>query len=211
MLFHSKDLQNLEDRYRRNLINSLHSAKSVCLVGTANRQGHSNLAIFSQMFHIGANPPLIGLLVRPDSVDRHTLKNIRETERYSIQHIKESYFREAHQTSARYPENVSEFEAVGLNEIYLSDFPAPFVEKADLKIGLKLNSTQKLEVNGTVLVIGEIVMIEVDSRAVSMDGYIDPEIIGSVAGGGLDGYYSLTKLARLSYAKPNEPLKEILE
>lgn len=209
MLFHSEDIQQLDDRYRRNLINSLHGAKSVCLVGTANEQGRSNLAIFSQMFHIGANPPLIGLLVRPDSVDRHTLNNIRETEHFTIQHVKESYFKQAHQTSARYSEDVSEFEAVDLHEIYLGDFPAPFVEKADLKIGLRLHSIQKLEVNGTILVIGEIVLIELDSRAVSMDGYIDPEIIGSIAGGGLDGYYSLNKLARLSYAKPNLPLKEI--
>ena len=54
-------------------------------------QGQTNLAIFSQIFHIGANPPLVGILVRPDSVDRHTLRNIRETSWFTINHIQESF------------------------------------------------------------------------------------------------------------------------
>ena len=211
MQFNSDDIQHLDDRYRRNLINSLHGAKSIGLVGTINGDGLSNLAIFSQVFHVGSNPPLIGMLVRPDSVDRHTLQNIQSQEYFTIQHIKEAYFKEAHQTSARYPKEISEFQELGLNEVYLGEFPVPFLEDAELKIGLKLSSTQTLQENGTILVIGEIVLIEVASRAVSKDGFIDPQILGTIAGAGLDAYYKLSKIARLKYAKPNLPTQELEE
>lgn len=211
MKLNSEDIQLLDDRFRRNLINSLHGAKSIGLVGTIDSNGISNLAIFSQIFHIGANPPLIGLLVRPDSVDRHTLQNIKEQGYFTIQHIQEGYYKQAHQTSARYPKEVSEFQELGLKEAYIDDFPAPFLEVADLKIGLKLRSTQTLKENGTVLVIGEVVLIDVENKAISQDGFIDPQILGTIAGGGLDAYYKLDKLARLNYAKPNFPSEEIIE
>jgi flavin reductase (DIM6/NTAB) family NADH-FMN oxidoreductase RutF len=211
MQFTSEDIQLLDDRFRRNLINSLHGAKSIGLVGTIDANGLSNLAIFSQIFHIGANPPLIGMLVRPDSVDRHTLHNIQAQGTYTIQHIKESYYKKAHQTSARYPKEVSEFQELGLNEAYIGDFPAPFLEDAELKIGLKLRSTQTLQENGTVLVIGEVVLIDVANGAISADGFIDPQILGTIAGGGLDAYYKLEKLSRLNYAKPNLPAQELSE
>lgn len=211
MQFDANDIQHLDERFRRNLVNSLHGAKSIALVGTIDVKGISNLAIFSQIFHVGANPPLIGMLVRPDSVDRHTLQNIKSQNYFTIQHIKESYFKKAHQTSARYPEGISEFHELGINETYIDDFPAPFVEDAELKIGLKLRSTQTLQENGTVLLIAEVVLINVARRAVSVDGFIDPQILGTIAGGGLDAYYKLNKLARLRYAKPNSPTQVIAE
>jgi hypothetical protein len=44
------------------------------------------------------------------------LENILETNFYTINHINKSSYKKAHQTSARYPKEVSEFEAVGLTE-----------------------------------------------------------------------------------------------
>lgn len=87
-----------------------------------NKTGQTNLAIFNSLVHIGANPPLIGFVVRPDSAERHTLNNILETGFYTINHINENIYKQAHQTSARYPEEISEFAATGLNEQYLSNF-----------------------------------------------------------------------------------------
>jgi flavin reductase (DIM6/NTAB) family NADH-FMN oxidoreductase RutF len=77
--FSSSDIMSFEKRYRAAFINSLGGFKSVCLIGTINNIKQSNLAIFNSIVHIGANPPLIGFVVRPDSVERHTLENILET------------------------------------------------------------------------------------------------------------------------------------
>ncbi|MEO6901676.1 MAG: flavin reductase, partial [Bacteroidia bacterium] len=109
--FKLNDILTLENRYRATFINSLGGFKSLALIGTRNGEGISNLAIFNSLFHIGANPPLFGFIVRPDSVERHTLSNILETGEFTVNHVREDFFEQAHQTSARYSNNVSEFEA----------------------------------------------------------------------------------------------------
>ncbi|MFN6039875.1 MAG: flavin oxidoreductase, partial [Bacteroidota bacterium] len=74
--FNLQDILSFEQRYRATFINSIGGFKSVALIGTKNSSGQTNLAIFNSLVHIGANPPLLGFIVRPDSVERHTLENI---------------------------------------------------------------------------------------------------------------------------------------
>ena len=83
------DLIQMEQRKRAHLINSVGGFKSVCLIGTVDLKGQTNLAIFSSIVHIGSNPPLISFIMRPDSVERHSLSNILETSSYTINHLNE--------------------------------------------------------------------------------------------------------------------------
>ncbi|MEL7044790.1 MAG: flavin reductase, partial [Pseudomonadota bacterium] len=92
------------------LVNSLSGFKTAALVGTRSRDGQTNLAIMNSTTHIGARPPLLGLIFRPDTVARHTLENIRATGVYTISHVPEARIEAAHQTSARYSRDCSEFE-----------------------------------------------------------------------------------------------------
>lgn len=202
----SNNINELETRYRAHLINSLGGFKSVCLIGTKNRKEQTNLAIFSSVFHIGANPPLIAFIVRPDSVDRHTLSNILETDFYSINHINENIYKQAHQTSARYELEVSEFEVTGLQSIYKNDFFAPFVAKSNVQMGVQFKQRIDIELNGTIMVIGEIKEIYFPENCVSEDGFIDLEKAGTITCSGLDSYHSTSRLARLSYAKPDKEI-----
>ena len=119
----ASDLIQMEQRKRAHLINSVGGFKSVCLIGTVDLIGQTNLAIFSSIVHIGANPPLISFIMRPDSVERHTLANILETGSYTINHLNTSIYKQAHQTSARYPKELSEFDATGLNQSGLKSQP----------------------------------------------------------------------------------------
>ena len=50
------ELMGMEQRKRAHLINSVGGFKSVCLIGTVDKVGQTNLAIFSSIVHIGANP-----------------------------------------------------------------------------------------------------------------------------------------------------------
>ena len=68
---------NLPERWRAQLINSASGFKPLVLLATHNSQNIDNLAVFSQLIHLGANPPLLGVLFRPDSVPRHTLENLQ--------------------------------------------------------------------------------------------------------------------------------------
>lgn len=206
----STDLKDWEQRKRANLINSIGGFKSVCLVGTKNKEGQSNLAVFNSIVHIGAHPPLIGFFVRPDSVERHTLKNILETGSYTINHINSSIYINAHQTSARFPRDQSEFKEAKLNEEYLNDFFAPFVKESSIKLGIEFKERMDVALNGTSLIVGEIKNIYVPLNSIQEDGFIDLEAAGSITCSGLDSYHRTEKLGRLTYAKSNKWPEQIM-
>ena len=152
----STQIADMEQRYRAAFINSLGGFKSVVLVGTVDGQGATNLAIFNSLFHIGANPPLCGLIFRPDTVERHTLSNIESTGVYTINHLNEGIYKKAHQTSARYPKDQSEFEATGLIPLFSETFQAPFVAESQVRLAVELREKIPLGINGTILMIGQI-------------------------------------------------------
>ncbi|MFY8328979.1 flavin reductase family protein [Pseudoalteromonas sp. ZZD1] len=201
MHFNKDALEQLDSRYRAHLINSLSGFKSANLIGTQNKDGQTNLAIVSSVFHLGAHPPLVGMIIRPHSVPRHTFENIKETGIYTINQINSDIYKQAHQTSARYDANESEFDATGLKTEYLNDFNAPFVSQSRLKYALKLVEHQHLAINGTELVIGEIIDLHINPDVISDDGYINIESLNTVAVSGLDSYHTTNLLARLPYAK----------
>lgn len=206
------ELLNWETRKRANLINSIGGFKSVCLIGTQNKLKHSNLAIFNSIIHIGANPPLIGFIIRPDSVDRHTLANIEETGHYTINHINETIFEQAHQTSARYPKEISEFEATDLSSEYKNEFEAPYVEESAIKMGVQFKERIDIKLNNTILIIGEIKEIYFPENCLCEDGFLDIEKAKTITCSGLDSYHKTERLERLTYAKPNtKPTHVIME
>jgi flavin reductase (DIM6/NTAB) family NADH-FMN oxidoreductase RutF len=159
--FNSSDIGGFEQRYRATFINSLGGYKSLSLIGTRSPNGQSNLAVFNSFFHIGANPPLFGFIMRPDSVERHTLSNILATETFTVNHVREDFYMAAHQTSARYDAHVSEFEAVGLTEEYKAGFHAPFVAESYVKIGAAFRQRIDIALNGTVLILAEILYVSI--------------------------------------------------
>lgn len=203
------NILDFEQRYRATFINSLSGFKSVNLIGTKDRDNNENLAIFSSVVHIGANPPLIGFIVRPDSVDRHTLTNILTTQSYTLNHINDNIFNKAHQTSARYPKEESEFEAVGLTPEYKNECFAPFVKESNVQIEMEFKEKVDLKINGTSLIIGQIKSIHLPLKAIKEDGFIDLEQLNTITCSGLDSYHKTQQLNRLSYAKPNQNLKMI--
>lgn len=202
-------LLQMEDRKRATLINKLAGYKTANLIGTRSAKGAENLAIFNSVVHIGANPPYLGFILRPMSVERHTYKNLEETGVYTINMVTEGTHREAHKTSGKFAEGVSEFEACGFQPWYLDGFPAPFVAESPVKVGLSFVEAHTLACNGTRLVVGKIEHLVVPEDALAPDGDLDLEALGAVAIGGLDTYYKGVKLGRYGYFRPGEPLQEI--
>lgn len=200
------DLQAMEQRERTRLVNSLSGFKSANLIGSCDSQGAANLAVISSVVHLGSHPPLFGFIVRPCKRRRHTLDNILETKQFTINSIGADFFKKAHQTSARYPKEVSEFESVGLTPYYDDDFSAPFVLESALKIGLELKEHIQIESNHTQMLIGEVVTLHAPKNAFMPDGYLDLEALDTVTISGLDSYHVTQRIHRLSYAKPDEPL-----
>lgn len=202
MKINKESIQTLETRYRTNLINSLSGPRVAHLIGTVSGTGAENLAIFSSVFHIGADPALLGMISRPDRVERHTLENIRETGMYTINLVTVDFFEKAHQTSARYPGGVSEFEAVGLTSEVIGDWGAPFVRESPLKMTMKFRDEVPIELNGTHLIIGEIMEIHVDGGIIDEEGRVDVLSLDPIVCVGLDTYGTVVRVGRLPYAKP---------
>jgi len=207
--FKKTDFKNMDQRYRAQFINSLSGFKSVNLVGTVNENGHSNLSIVSSVFHLGANPPLMGFIMRPVTVTRDTYHNIITTQSFTFNHIQDSFYKKAHQTSARYPALISEFNEVGLTEEYGNVIKAPYVKESAIKIGLDFREKKEIELNGTVLIIGEIVEVFCSENCLEEDGYLNIEKAGTLTCSGLDTYHETKKLGKLSYPKPDKKTTRI--
>lgn len=201
--FTNRQISELEKRKRTALINSLSGFKSLNLIGTVSKTGQTNLAIFNSVIHLGADPALMGFISRPDSVERHTLENIKEIGYYTINHVNTDIFEKAHQTSARYKREESEFDAVGLKADYKNEFLAPYVRESNIQIGLQLKDIIPIQINNTLLVVGEVVELYFPAEIWDDEpGIFNIEKAGTVAGSSLDGYHSTQLIKRMKYAKP---------
>lgn len=207
--FSYEEIIQMDLRKRVQFINSLGGFKSVCLIGTQNKNNQSNLAIFSSLIHIGSHPPLFGIISRPAAYERHTLENILETGFYTINHINEDIYKQAHQTSARYDKDISEFDVTGLNREYKNNFFAPFVAESNIQLAVEFKEKTDLQINNTVLIIGEVKAVYFPENCQSEDGFLDLEKANTLTCSGLDSYHKTVKIDRLSYAKPDKELISI--
>ncbi|PAW94704.1 flavin reductase [Mucilaginibacter sp. MD40] len=203
----SEQIAEMEKSYRTAMMNSISGYKPINLLGTISDDGKPNLCVVSSVFHMGSNPPLLGMVIRPARPHNDSLKNIRSVKQYTLNNVQENFYVNAHQTSASYPSGVSEFKECGFNEYYLEDFKAPFVGESSVKIGLIPEQILDIDLNGTTIVIGKIQHLILDDAAVLPDGTIDHVGVGTAAGTGLDSYFLPGLLERLPYAKPGVPVK----
>jgi len=208
--FTPAEWQSWERFYRANFINSLTGFKSASLIGTINAQGVPNLGMFSSMVHIGSDPALIGYINRPVAAAPHTLANIKSNGFYTVNHIHPSFVDKAHQTSAKYPDEVNEFAEVGLIEEYLEGINVPFVKESAIKYLLSLKEVVPITLNDTFLVIGQLEQVLIDpSLQPTADGFLELDQIGSICSNGLDAYYKTTLIDRYAYAKPGKAAEKL--
>jgi flavin reductase (DIM6/NTAB) family NADH-FMN oxidoreductase RutF len=198
--FKVADFEGMEKLARVQLATSLPGVKPIALIGTKDRAGRSNLAPFSSIIHLGSIPALLGMVSRPDTVDRHTLSNLVETGEWTINHLHPEILAAAHQCSARYPRDISEFTATGLTEHYESEFSAPFVAESRFRIGMKLEEIIPIPSNGTQLIVGRVTMVQVVESALLEHGGVDLVGLDCLASTALDTYFRVLPLGRLPHA-----------
>lgn len=207
--FAINEIQEWDRFYRANFINCLSGFKPVSLIGTINYQQQPNLAIFSNIIHLGADPALIGFINRPRAASPHTIANIEATKQFTINHIHSSFIDKAHQTSAKYDEGISEFEETGLTTVYKNNFKAPFVADSNIQIALQLVEIIPIKHNGTLMVIGALKDAYLSKEYLLQDGFIDLKKSGSIVSLGIDAYYSCKPIERFEYARVNiKPVKK---
>ena len=202
--FNLKQIQELEHLYKINLINSCSGFKSANLIGTKSTKEQENVAVFSSVTHIGSNPPLLGFFCRPTTVTRHTYDNIKNTGVYTINHIDLDNFEDAHHTSAKYDQSISEFDMTGLESEYKDNCKAPFVKGAPIQLEMKFVEEYLIKANNTILVIGEIQGLHINGDLLQDDGFINLSKANIAAINGLDGYTIPRLEKRLEYQRPRK-------
>lgn len=204
-----QEIDEMERIYRLNLINSVTGYKPANLVGTLSKDGIPNLTIISSVVHLGSNPPLVGFMQRPTTVRRDTYENICDTGFYTINHVHADFIEKAHQTSARYDRDVSEFEACSIEMSTENDFHAPFVKESRIKLAMKFLEEVPFRLNGTSMIVGEIQDVYLDDQCLEPNGNLDLNAIDDVCISGLDSYHAVQHKATFSYAKPDKALEHI--
>jgi flavin reductase (DIM6/NTAB) family NADH-FMN oxidoreductase RutF len=206
--FNLDDIQGFSKLYRLNLINSITGYKSANMIGTRSNSGEENVAIFSSITHLGSNPALLHFTLRPNTVPRDTYKNIKENMVFTVNHVSLAQIEQAHHTSAKYDENISEFDQTSLEPEYKMDWHAPFVKGAPIALGCRYFNEYDIKENGCVLIIAAIEHIFVEDKLLQKDGWVKLESGEVVAINGLDGYALPQLQKRMEYARPNEIKKK---
>lgn len=209
MLLSKAKIAEMPKRYRAAFVNSLSGFKSANLIGTTDSKGQNNLSIVSSVVHLGSDPALMGFIVRPPVVPRHSYENIIETGFFTINHVNQSIQKQAHQTSARYLKEESEFDKAGLTAGWVDDFIAPYVKESNLSMGMSLEQDVAIEANGTCLIIGRVEWVMLDQKWMGEDGFVNLVDAGTSAISGLDAYHQAVEPIRFTYAKPDRELQVI--
>ena len=202
--FSKENIDALATRYKNNLINSISGYKSANLIGTKNKAGNTNLAVFNSVAHLGSNPALLGFILRPTSVPRHSYQNMKETGVFTINHISKDQIEDAHHSSAKYAEDISEFDQTNLEAEYKANCLAPFVKGAPVQIACRYVNDYLIKENDTLLVVGAIEHLFIQEEMLLEDGYVQLDKGEVVTVNGIDGYALPQLLARFSYARPKE-------
>ena len=205
------DIAAMAPEARALLINSLPGYKSAMLVGTCDATGQTNLAIVSSHFHLGSNPPLLAMILRPSTgnSERHTLHNLLETQCWTLNGFSLDDAARAHHTSAPYPRSQSEFDACDFEAEWLDEFDAPFIKGSPLQVGCLLREHHPLEINGTHMIIGEVQRLQYPQTAQRDDGGLSLSDMGLVAVAGLDTYTQPNAGVRFAPADTTSPPRQL--
>ncbi|WP_417199765.1 flavin reductase family protein [Bizionia sp.] len=204
--FSHEEISKLEHLYKINIINSCSGFKSANLIGTKSGDGIENVAIFSSVTHVGSDPPLLGVFMRPTTVTRNTYDNIKETRFYTLNHVHESIISEAHHTSAKYDKQISEFDVTSLKAEYKLGIDVPFVATAPIQMLMEFIEEYHIKSNGTILVIGKIKHLYIQNHLLETDGFVNLSKAQVVTINGLDGYAIPELKERNPYQRPKTNL-----
>lgn len=202
--FNKNDIYELQKIFRINLINSCSGFKSANLLGSISKEGITNVAVFSSVTHLGSSPPTLGFILRPTTVPRDTYKNIKETGFFTINHIWEDVIEDAHHTSAKYAEKISEFDVTNLEAEFKGDNKAPFVKNAPVQMSMKYIEEIHVPSNDVMLIVAQIQELYVQDSLLQEDGLINLSKGNVATINGLDTYAIPKFKKQLSYQRPKE-------
>ena len=196
------DIAGRDREFRRHFFNTLPGPRGVHLIGTKGHRGTENLGVFSSVVHLGASPMLLGFMLRPLTVPRHTYHHLKATGWFTVNTLHPDFLEAAHQTSANYPLGESEFAATGLTPEYSERCKAPYVKESRIRIGLTFEEEHPIAANDTLFIVGRVQELFVPDEVVSETGHVDHGRLETLTVAGLDTYYRPGEDREFGYARP---------
>ena len=145
--------------------------RPIAFVSSVNDDGRFNVAPFSFYIGIGSAPPLVGISINLRAGEpKHTLRNIRATGEFVVNTVTEDLAARMVHTSGDWPDDVDEFELVGLTPVPSERVRPPRVGESPVNLECRLY--REIELGTTWLVVGEILWGHV-AEEVLTDGRVD--------------------------------------
>lgn len=159
--------------------------RPIAWVTSISESGVVNLAPFSFFNVFGANPPIVVFspTLKRDGTRKDTLLNIESTKEFVIHASTEQHAEAINASSAPYPPEVSEVEALKLATAPSRLVAVPRLADAPWALECKLLDIRSYG-NGPIatnLVIGEVVAMHVTESVLGADGMPDPRRLKAIA------------------------------
>lgn len=181
--------------------------RPIAFVTSVGEKGVVNAAPFSFFSVISVDPPMVSVTVNrnPGGTQKDTARNIAETGEYVIQTVEMANVEKVNQSSADFPPEISEAEAVGFDLLPGKKVNVPRIAQSKVQMECRLHRILPMGGRGEQpdadLILGEVVLFHIQDDLYD-EGRIDTvklDPVGRLAGVTYGKLGEMFSRPRLSY------------
>ena len=158
--------------------------RPIAFVTTHDKQGTLNAAPFSFFNAVCAEPPMVMISVgRKDGERKDTTLNIFDNEEFVVHITDEESIEAVNTTAASHARSVNELNFTDLEVVPSESVKVPGVKQAKIRLECRLHQLIPLgdEIEGSDLIIGEVVHYHIDDDIYYDDTKIDADKLNAIA------------------------------
>ncbi len=205
------DMKTLEARKRYKLLASLVVPRPIAWVSTISNDGSVNLAPYSFFNVMGHDPAVValGILEHPEKTLKDTVRNITETERFTVNLVAEDQALSMNETATDLPNGESEADYASVQLCSAIANGVPGVAQSSVRLECQLMQTVPTRTQQRII-LGEILSIYVrDALLIDPDtAQIDLDAHSPIARMGGPGTYCRTS-DRFDIRRPDSQTQPI--
>lgn len=158
--------------------------RPIAWVSTVSKSGISNLAPFSYFAGVSSKPAslVFSCANRPDGSPKDTLRNLQAIPQFVVNIVSQDLAEAMAKTSTELSYEESEFEFAGLESQPSQRVRPPGVRLAPIRMECEVMQVIPVgeEAGGSHLVLGKILLLDIDDKVLDANGKIDPDKLDSI-------------------------------
>lgn len=185
---------------QHNPFNTLVAPRPIGWISTISGSGVANLAPFSYFNGVSADPAMVMFAPhgRTPGTDKDTWRNLTEVPEFVVNIVSADLKDAMNQSSADYPEEIDEFDAINLAQAPSVKVRPPRLAAAKAALECLVFQTVDLPIGADGrdghVVIGQVVGIHIDDTLINTDGSVDQLALAQVARLGRSDYLSVERI-----------------